>query len=106
MDPIVTAVKQQAESWREEAARRRQISRADQVADTLDYCAGELAARLREAQAAVEELTVEQYAKQEGVTPQTVRTWIRHHRLAARETPKGYRIRKGEKLAVPARRTA
>lgn len=99
-DLVLSAMEQQAKSWRDEATRRRAISRADAIADTLDYCAGELTARLQDVRAVTEELTVEQFAHLESVTPQTVRTWIRDGRLAARPTARGYRIRVGERVAA------
>ena len=88
-----------ASTWRTEAAERRRISALDPVADTLEYCAAELQLRAKEIEHATEELTPDQYARTEGVTVQTVRTWIRHGQLQARETPKGYRIPKGAKRA-------
>lgn len=83
-----------AGTWRTEAAERRRISALDPIADTLDYCASELQLRVREIEHATEEVTPEQYARAQGVTVQTVRTWIRTGRLQARETSKGYRIAK------------
>lgn len=91
-DAVVDAVERAARSWRHEAEERRRISKSDPVADTLDYCAGELAARVRAAAAEAQLETVEQRAKREGVTPQTVREWIRTNQLAAQHGPKGYRI--------------
>jgi DNA-binding transcriptional regulator YiaG len=90
-----------AGTWRTEAAERRRISALDPVADTLEYCAAELQLRAREIEHAREEVTPEQYARAEGVTVQTVRTWIRQGRLPARETPKGYRIQKDAKRLMP-----
>lgn len=89
--PIISVMKSTATGWKREAEKRREISGTDPVADTLEYCAGELAARLRDASEERYE-TVEVRAKREGVTPQTVRTWIRTNQLAAEEGPKGYRI--------------
>jgi hypothetical protein len=91
--PIAAVVKSTATGWRKEAERRRAISGADPVADTLEYCAGEIAARLADVRDDEYE-TVEQRAKREGVTPQTVRIWIRANQLAAEGTAKGYRIRR------------
>lgn len=91
-DLVVGAIERVAKSWRDEAEERRRISKTDAVADTLDYCAGELAARLRGLTIEGTYETVEQRAKREGVTPQTVRAWIRTEQLPADETGKGYRI--------------
>lgn len=96
-DILTSAIRLAVEDYREEAKKRRTISATDPVADTLEYCASDIAERLKEAESASEWLTVEQYAKSEGVTVQTVRQWIRTHQLAATAGPKGYRIRKGER---------
>lgn len=101
--PIVSVMKSTARSWKSEAEKRRGISAVDPVADTLEYCAGELAARLRDASALDQYETVEERAKRERVTPQTVRNWIRTNQLAAEDSAKGYRIRRD---AQRARKTA
>lgn len=92
-DLVLSAVEGVTRTWIQEADKRRRISRADPVADTLEYCAGEIASRLR-AVHSDNRLSVEQYAKLShiSVTPQTIRTWIRTGQLQAIETPKGYRI--------------
>jgi hypothetical protein len=92
-DLVVTAAKALARGWVDEAKNRRRISRFDPAAEALEYCAGELEARIK----AVEHdnrLTVEQYAKlpHVDVTPQTVRMWIRTGQLQAQDSPKGYKI--------------
>lgn len=84
-----------ARDWQLEAQKRRAISKVDQVADTLEYCASELGARLATIEHESEWMTVRDYARQEGVTSQTVRTWIRTGELAATAGAKGYRIRRG-----------
>lgn len=94
-DFVASAIEGVAKTWRQEAQRRRAISASDAVADTLDYCAGELASRLRSLAAASEYETVEEVARREGVTPQTVREWCRTQQLPAEHGPKGYRIPKG-----------
>lgn len=91
-DMVSSAVEGVARTWRQEAELRRRISKTDPIADTLDYCAGEIAARLRAVEETGKLLTVEQFARRESVTPQTVRNWIRGSRVAATETPKGYMI--------------
>lgn len=93
MDSLVIAtIERTAKSWRTEAEERRRISKADPIADTLDYCAGELSERVRAIKTETQFETVEQRAKREHVTPQTVRIWIRKGQLAAEDGPKGYRI--------------
>lgn len=89
---VFTTLQKAAESWSKEAAERRRISKSDPVADTLDYCAGEIAARLRTAESVADFETVEERARRERVTPQTVRIWIRTGQLSAEDGPKGYRI--------------
>lgn len=37
-------------------------------------------------------MSVKQVAQKLGVTPQTVKIWIREHKLQATITPKGYRV--------------
>jgi hypothetical protein len=101
--PIVSVMKSTATGWKREAEKRRAVSKTDPVADTLEYCAGELAARLRDASAADQYETVEERARRERVTPQTVRNWIRTSQLAAEEGAKGYRIRRD---AMRVRRSA
>jgi hypothetical protein len=94
-DRVVDAIDRVTKTWRLEAEERRRISTSDPVADTLVYCAGELAARLRALASESTYETVEAVAAREGVTPQTVRTWIRTNQLPAEHGAKGYRIPKG-----------
>ena len=91
-DPVVGAVERVAKTWKDEAKERRRISASDPVADTLEYCAGELAARMRAIAADAQLETVEQRAKREGVTVQTIREWIRTQQLPAQHGARGYRI--------------
>ena len=90
--PVVSAVAGVARSWSQEAEERRRISKIDPIADTLDYCAGELAARLKAVEETTKFLTVAQFAARESVTEQTVRNWIRAARITAIVTPNGYKI--------------
>lgn len=91
-DVLSAAVSGVTRSWKQEAEERRRISKVDPIADTLDYCAGEIAARLKSVQETVRRLTVEQFAQRHDVTPQTVRNWIKAERIFAIETPKGWSI--------------
>jgi hypothetical protein len=102
-DIVVEAIDRVTKTWREEAEERRRISKSDPVADTLVYCAGELSARLRSLTAESTYESVEAFAAREGVTPQTVRAWIRTEQIPAEHGPKGYRIPRG---ATRARRSA
>lgn len=96
-DVVVRRVEATSRTWREEAERRRKISKIDPVAEVLDYCAGELSAVLRDAKAESETITVEQFAARERVTAQTVRAWIRRDLVPALWGAKGYIIPKDAK---------
>lgn len=65
-----------AESYANEAERRRALSRHDPVADTLDWVAADLRVRAKTLGDPTARWTVEQYAAEHGVSPQTVRNWI------------------------------
>lgn len=88
----IAAAKGLATAWRGEAEQRRRISRHDPVAETLDYCAAELLEQMRQLDAPGAAATVEQYAADHGVTPQTCRNWIHRGELDAVRTPHGWRI--------------
>ncbi len=103
-DVVVKKVEATSRTWREEAERRRRISKIDPVAEVLDYCAGEISAVLRDARAESETITVEQFAAKERVTPQTVRTWIRRELVPAQWGAHGYQIPKDAR--APRRRSA
>lgn len=83
---------QLADGWEQEATRRRQLSAHDPLADVLGYCASELRDRLQEIVSDTHFLTPEEYAAEHGVTPQTVRAWIRATQLEAVRTGTGWRI--------------
>jgi len=84
-----------ANGWAQEAARRREISGVDPVADTLTHCASELEELVRELDADLAMISVEDYARAHHVTPQTVRNWIRDGELPAVQTERGHwRIRR------------
>lgn len=93
-DDVVSAVEGVTRTWKAEAEKRRALSKLDPIPDALEYCAGEIMTHVRAAQYGDRGLTVDQYAKlpHVGVTPQTVRHWIRTRQLLATQTPKGYRI--------------
>lgn len=98
IDAVFAQLRGMAEAWTREAARRRQISGVDPVADTLGHCATELAQQLLELEADMGFLSVEDYARLHKVTPQTVRTWIRDGELPAVRTDRGaYQIRRDAK---------
>lgn len=91
-DVAASAAAGVARTWKQEAEKRRSISKTDPVADTLEYCAGELAARLKAVEETAQFLTVAEFAQRESVTEQTVRNWIKNKRIVAIDTPKGYKI--------------
>lgn len=86
------AFEQLARDWKADAERRSRVSKLDPIADTLTYCANRITAELKALETVEQRLTVDEYAKRERVTPQTVRNWIRNNRLPAIETTKGYLI--------------
>ncbi len=92
LDAVFAASRAVAQSWQREAADRRKISAVDPVADTLDYCAIEILDRIVELEQKANWVNTEEYARLHGITPQTVRNWIRSGDLDAHETPKGYVI--------------
>jgi hypothetical protein len=103
-DATVGALRQ----WKREASERRKIAKNDPIAETLDYCAADLEQRLRMAEATEQWITVEAFAAQPdvGVSPQTVRAWIRAGELAAVRGRNGYHIRRGEKRVTVSRASA
>jgi excisionase family DNA binding protein len=98
IDVLFAQLRGVAEGWSREAARRRQISAVDPVADALSHCASELGEQLRQLDTDTAYLSVEDYARTQRVTPQTVRNWIRHGDLEAIRTERGvYRIRRDQR---------
>lgn len=99
---LAAAAKQLAETWRDEVSVRRNRSRHDPIADALDGAAAELLEVVKTYDGADATLTVDQYARDHHVTPQTVRNWIRRGELAAKKTPNGWAIPRGaERRAEP-----
>ncbi len=87
-------IKQTAQSWREEVARRRKVSAVDPVADALDYCAAEILELVSAAEKEGVTLTVAEYARRVRKDPATVRRWCRSGQVEAEQTVDGdYRIR-------------
>lgn len=83
--PILAQIRAVAESWRDEAKRRRQVSGTDPVADTFDYTAGELTAVLDELAIVKDSYTVAEFAALQTppVTQQAVRKWIANGEVPA-----------------------
>ena len=93
-DTVIGAAEGVARGWREEADRRRELSKTDPVADTLAYCAGELLARLRPVSITERDsVSVERFAELMGVSAQTVRQWCRRGLVPARMVGTGWMIR-------------
>lgn len=97
LDVALASVRSVTDAWEKEAKRLKQLHVAGDVANTLEYCAGELRAQLREIEKGMRYLTTEQYADAERVDVQTVRRWIRTGRLDAVKGPGGYTIRRDAK---------
>lgn len=91
-ETTIAAARDVAALWLREAESRRRVSRLDPVADALEYCAAELIEHVRVVDGLNAVRTVEQFAADHGVTPQTVRGWIRRGELQATRTPHGWRI--------------
>lgn len=90
-----------ATAWREEASRRRELTKHDPVADVLDYAAADLLERLRPLVAPDAVVTAADYARQVGVRPQTVLGWIRRGLLHAHPGPHGWEIAATAKPPAP-----
>lgn len=106
-DLVESTVRSALKEYGDEARRRRAISKVDPVADALDHVVGDLTQRIENARIADGEwLTVEDYGAQPDVsrTAQTVRAWIRAGQLAAKMTPRGYMVRKGEQRIIRRKR--
>jgi len=88
-DHVIEAMEQLAATWEQEATQRHCVSRVDPVADATLYRASELRAVLKEIDAATRTLTVNQFAKEHGHAPSTVRRWCMRGQLDAQQTPAG-----------------
>jgi len=94
LDNVAGTIEGVAREWRDEAERRRVLSKTDPVADTLAFCASELSARIRAVSVAEREsVTVERYAEIHEVSAQTVRQWCRRGLVPARMGSHGWLIR-------------
>lgn len=106
-DIIESTVRSAVKDYKDEASRRREISKVDPVADAIDYIAGDLVQRIENARIADGEwLTAKEYGAQPDVhrTEQTIRAWIRAGQLPAKMTPNGYLVRKGEQRVIRRKR--
>ena len=95
IDALFAQIRAFADSWTGEASHRREISAIDPVADTLDHCASRLRGYVAELDQGLAYVSPEEYGAAHGVTPQTVRKWIRDGELEAVMTEGGaYKIRR------------
>ena len=93
-DAVIGTAEGVAGEWREEAERRRALSKTDPVADTLAFCASELVSRMRAVSITEREsVTVERFAGTMRVSAQTVRQWCRRGLVPARMVGNGWMIR-------------
>lgn len=107
IDSTFAVLKSVADGWEQEAQQRRRFTAVDPVADTLDHCAGELRHQIGLCRDGLGSLSVEDYARDEGVTPQSVRLWIRTGQLSASKDNAGHwHIRRGAKRHVRVRQSA
>jgi hypothetical protein len=103
-DAAIATARSAASAWKADAGRRRMVSAQDPVADTLEYCAGDLIEKLRPLDAPDAVQTVEQYAAAHDVSPQAVRKWIGNGRLDATMTAHGWRILRSARVRPSTRR--
>lgn len=104
LDVVFAQFKGLAENWHKEAERRRQVTRVEPVADTTDYCAGELESLIQRLEKDTEMLTPSQYAKLHKTTPQTVTAWCRAGKITG-SVPKGRSYLIPRTAAAPRRRS-
>lgn len=105
LEAVFAQVRGLARTWHTEAERRRQVTRVEPVADTLDYNAGELEQLLSKLEEDTAMLTPGEFAKLHKTTPQTVSAWCRAGKLTG-AVPKGRSWLIPRTSAAPRRRTA
>lgn len=106
-DAVAGTAESVAREWRDEAERRRALSKTDPVADTLAFCASELVARIRSVSIVEQHsVSVERYAEITNVTPQTVRQWCRRGLVPAQLGGRGWLIRMDAKRPGRERKSA
>ena len=92
------------EKWRQDAETRRELNDKDPVAEAFDLCADKLEGHLLAAREHFETVTPEEYASVLGVSPTTVRSYIKRGELEAYSNGRGgWRIPAG---AVRVQRSA
>lgn len=83
------------EELRAEVDQRRKVWLDDPVAKGMEHALTRFSGLMLRVSDESNTVTVDQYAAEAGVTPQTVRRWIRAKELPAEETPHGWRIPAG-----------
>jgi hypothetical protein len=81
-----------AETYRQDASSRRRLSKHDPVADTLEYIAADLEERASRLADPTALRSVEEYAAEHNVAPQTVRNWIHAGELESVSDAKGFKV--------------
>lgn len=94
-------IERAAATYRQDAAARRRMSKHDPVADTLEYIADDLEERANRLADPTSLRSVEEYAAEHSVAPQTVRNWIHAGELESVPDAKGFKVPAG---AVRSRR--
>lgn len=86
-----------ADSWKEEAEKRRAMSANDVGADVLDFCARQALLALQTASADDEELSPAEFGALPHIdkSPSQIRRWCRSGKIPARKVGRDYRIRRG-----------
>lgn len=105
LEIIFAQIKGLQRTWHNEAERRRKVTSTDPVADTIDYCAGEVEQLVKRLEEDTAMLTPGEYAKLHKTTPQTVTAWCRAGKIAGAE-PKGRSWLIPRTAAAPRRRAA
>ena len=81
LQALLAEVRALGNDWRADAKRIKQLSPSSEVASTLEGVAEELDRLVLHLESGTKYLTVQGYAEMHGVTPQTVRNWIRTGQL-------------------------
>lgn len=81
MDTASAVIRRIVSQWREEVGKRQARSKHDPGAEILDSCAAEIEEAIRQVDAPGAMRTVEQWARENGVTEQTVRNYIHRGEL-------------------------
>jgi excisionase family DNA binding protein len=106
LDRVLDDVEKKAAQWERMVAEQRAVTTVNPPADAVEYCAKDLRVLVQRIRENTEELTPEQYARQQGVSAETVRAWIRRGRLAFRTAGRGYLIPRDAKPAPAARQAS